>query len=147
MCCFITCIIIFPHIFYAGDLQDAQLGAPQYATTIKQMTGNWQHAVDLLSATEWKTLFGTDLLPFPLHPFLPCHQVSKEAVKLKKASVPYRFSIRFANVQQKLSTPEVSLGSHTVPPPVPSNTPQNIYFFFIKGKAGRENTSYRNFKN
>lgn len=70
--CYKTCIINFPHIFYAGDLWDAQLGAPQYATTIKQITGNWQHAVDFLSATEWKMLFSVDLIPFPLHPLLPC---------------------------------------------------------------------------
>lgn len=97
--CYKTCIIIFPHIFYARDLWDAQLGAPQYATTIKQMTGNWQHAVELPSATEWKTLFSMDLLPFPLHPFLTCIQISKAGLKLKEASVLYKFSIRFANIQ------------------------------------------------
>lgn len=61
-----------PTHFYAGDLWDAQLGAPQYATTIKQMTGNWQHALGLLSSAEWKTLFSMDLIPFPLHPLLSC---------------------------------------------------------------------------
>lgn len=70
--CYKTCIIIFPQIFYAGDLRDAQLGAPQYATTIKQMTGNWQHAVDLLSATKRKTVwYGPPAIPSPSTPAMP----------------------------------------------------------------------------
>lgn len=116
-----------PTHFYARDLWDAQLGAPQHATAIKQMTGNWQHAVDLLSETEWKVLFSTDLLPFPLHSLLLCLQVSKAALKLKKSSVLYRLSIRFANVLQKLATSKVSSGSVTALSPLPNSTPQHIY--------------------
>jgi len=110
------------------------------------MTANWQHVVDLLSAAEWKTLFSTDLLPLPLHPLLPCLQVSKAALKRKKALVLSRFSMRFSNVQQKLATPEVSLRSNTAPPPLPSDTPQNSFFFFYKGESWKRKYFIRNFK-
>jgi len=54
------------------------------------MTENWQQAVDLLSETEWKILFHTDLLPFLTSPSTPA---IPSALKLKKVLDLYKFSV------------------------------------------------------
>lgn len=86
--------------------------------------------------------YGSNTLPSSPTPAMPpCLQVSKAGLKLKKASVLHRLSVRFDYVQQKPSHSS-GVAWKTYSPSLPSPTTlQRTIFFLIKGKAGRENTS------